>query len=189
MKTCLVIMITQEELQQKYATLSTYKLMEIIENKSNYTELAITVAIQELSSREVSEDDVKNYKDKQNEKLNTFVKRNIVDDLNLLQKNLFFIFWIPLLTFAFKRNFAEDGYLLKLKQANYYSWAGFISFMLIGTVPVFLEINLSGYVTIAIWISCFIPTYLLDEFFNRRKQIKKMQNLFMENQSEDMERE
>jgi hypothetical protein len=117
------------------------------------------------------------------------LKRNIVDDLNLLQKNLFFIFWIPLLTFAFKRNFAEDGYLLKLKQANYYSWAGFISFMFIGTVPVFLEINLSGYVTIAIWIAGFIPAYLLDEFFNRRKQIKKMQSFFFENQSEDTESE
>jgi hypothetical protein len=67
-------MITQEELQQKYTTLSTHKLMEIIENKSDYTELAVTIAIQELSGREVSEDDVKNYRDKQNEKLNTFEK-------------------------------------------------------------------------------------------------------------------
>ncbi len=176
-------MTTKEELQEKYATLSTDKLMEIIDHKFDYTELAVTVAIQELSTRNVTEDEIKEYKDKQVEKLKTFVKRNIVDDLSLLQKNLFFFIWIPLLTFAFKRNFAEDGYLLKLKQANYYSWAGFISFMLIGIMSVFFEAEFSDTTSIAIWIACFIPTYLLDEFLNRRRQIEKMQRLFEHNEA------
>jgi hypothetical protein len=176
-------MITKEELQEKYATLSPDKLMEIIDNKFDYTELAVTVAIQELSSRNITEDDVKSYKDKQVEKVTTFVKRNIVDDLNLLQKNLFFFIWFPLLTYAFRRNFAEDGYLLKLKQANYYSWAGFISVILIGSSPVVFEAELSTPTTIAIWIACFIPTYLLDEFFNRRRQIEKMQRFFERNRA------
>src|SRR4051812_45138504 len=99
-------MVTKEELQKKYATLSPDKLMEIIDNKFDYTELAVTIAIQELSSRNITEDEVKSYKDKQVEKVTTFVKRNIVDDLNLLQKNLFFFIWFPLLTYAFRRNFA-----------------------------------------------------------------------------------
>jgi hypothetical protein len=177
-------MITREELQEKYATLSTDRLMEIIDHKFDYTELAVTVAIQELSSRNVTEDEIKGYKDKQIEKLNTFVKRNIIDDLTLLQKNLFFFIWFPLLTYAFRRNFVEDGYLLKVRQAHYYSWAGFISFMLIGIIPAIFNIDPANSTTIAIWIACFIPTYLLDEFFNRRRQVEKMQRLFERKLSE-----
>jgi hypothetical protein len=166
-------MPTKEELQEKYATLSTDKLMEIIDDKFAYTELAVTLALHELSSRNVSEGDIKSYKDKQVEKLTTFVKRNIIDDLTLLQKNLFFFIWFPLLTYAFRRNFSEDGYLLKLKQANYYSWAGFISFMLIGTLPPFFDADWVATTVIASLISCFIPAYLLDEILTDAGKLKK----------------
>lgn len=148
--------------------------MEILDNTFDYTELAVTLAIQELSSRNISEDEVKNYKDQQVEKLNTFISRNITDDLNLLQKILFFFIWFPLFNFAFKMNFKDDGYVLKLRQANYYSLSGFVSMF----ATAFMSMHLSGLATAALWILFFIPAYLFDEYFNRQRQIQRLESLF-----------
>jgi hypothetical protein len=167
-------MVSKEELQGTFATLPTEKLMEIIDNKFGYTELAVSVAFEELASRKISEQEIKNYKTKQIEKLNNYIKRNISDDLTLSQKNLFYFIWIPLLTFPFKQNFREKGYALKVKQSNYYSLFGFFFFLLTAS----LSVGLSNLFAIALWIAGFIPAYLLDEYFNRQRQIKKLQKLF-----------
>ena len=100
-------MVSKEELQGTFAELPTEKLMEIIDNKFGYTELAVSVAFEELASRKISEEEIKNYKSKQIERLNNYIKKNISDDLTLSQKNLFYFIWIPLLTFPFKQNFKE----------------------------------------------------------------------------------
>lgn len=170
-------MLAEEELQSTYAMLSTEKLMEIIDNKFGYTELAIALAFQELSTRTISEEEIKSYKRKQIEKLNVYIKKNISDDLSLLKKNLFYFIWIPA-NFVFKQRYRQKGYGLKLKQANYYSLLGFVFFVLAG-VSVLESAPCSS--ALAIWISGFIPTYLFDEFFNRQKQIKKLQQLFESN--------
>ncbi|HTE01421.1 MAG TPA: hypothetical protein VK668_19175 [Mucilaginibacter sp.] len=167
-------MVSKEELQGTFAELPTEKLMEIIDNKFGYTELAISVAFEELASRKISEEEIKNYKSKQIERLNNYIKKNISDDLTLSQKNLFYFIWIPLLTFPFKQNFKEEGCALKVKQANYYSLYGFLFFIL----TAFLSLGLSNLFAIALWIGGFIPAYLLDEFFNKQRQIKKLQKLF-----------
>src|SRR5471030_85179 len=102
-------MVSKEELQGTYAALPTEKLMEIIDNKFGYTELAVTVAFEELSSRKISEEEIKSYKSKQLAKLNNYIKKNISDDLSLSQKNLFYFIWLPLFTFPFKQNYREEG--------------------------------------------------------------------------------
>ncbi|MDB5137826.1 MAG: hypothetical protein JWP37_4429 [Mucilaginibacter sp.] len=167
-------MVSKDELQGTYAALSTEKLMEIIDNKFGYTELAVTVAFEELSSRKISEEEIKSYKSKQLAKLNNYIKKNISDDLSLSQKNLFYFIWLPLFTFPFKQNYREEGCALKVKQANYYSLFGFLFFAL----TAFLSVRFSNLFAAALWIGGFIPAYLLDEFFNRQRQIKKLQRLF-----------
>src|ERR1700760_5039972 len=168
-------MVSKKELQVTFATLPTEKLMEIIDNKFGYTELAVSVAFEELASRKISEEEIKNYKFKQIEKLNNYIKKNIEHDLAFAQKNLFYFIFLPLLTFPFKQSFREKGYKLKIKQANYYSVFGFVFFVL---AALFLYQGMSNLFVAAFWLGGFIPAYLMDEFFNRQRQIRKLQRLF-----------
>ena len=49
-------MVTKEELEKRYAELSNKELLDIIENKFSYTELAIAVALEEISKRKLDEE-------------------------------------------------------------------------------------------------------------------------------------
>jgi hypothetical protein len=170
-------MVSKEELHVTFSALSTEKLMEIIDNKFGFTELAITVAFEELSSRKVTEEEVRNYKFKQLKKLNTYIKNNVWAALNISQKNLFYFIWLPIFTIIFKENFRQEGFTLKVRQANYYSLAGFLAFIVIAL----LFNRVSNITLIAIWIGGFIPAYAFDDFFNRQSQIKKLQKIFSSN--------
>ncbi len=171
----------REDLQERYAKLSLQELLKILDNKHDYTDLAVTVAFEELSKRNITEEDIREYKEDQVEQAEKFIVRNIVDDLNLLQKNLFFFIWIPIITFAVRQNFRDDGYMLKLRQANYYSLTGFISLILAVLISVYFDFNTLS--TLAIWILLFLPAYSFDEFFNRRRQIEALRRLFKETES------
>lgn len=168
--------MTKEELQKTYSNFSNQELLAIIDNKFKYTELAVTVALEELGKRNLSEQDIQDYKTEQLNKVIKEINYNINDDLNLLQKNFFFFIWIPLITFPFKRNFIDDGYVLKLKQANYYSLLGFILLMII----VFFSVafRLRTLTTLGIWILSFLIAYTFDDFFNRQQQIKMLRKRF-----------
>jgi hypothetical protein len=72
-------------------------------------------------------------------------------------------------------NFREKGYKLKIRQANYYSLFGFLFFLL--SAFSLIE-GMSNLFVIALWLAGFIPAYLMDEFFNRQRQIRKLQQLF-----------
>ena len=85
--------MTREELQETYSQFSTQELLEIIDRKFDYTETAVAVALEEISKRHISEDDIKSYKTEQIEKAEKFIKYNIVDDLTFFQKNLFYCFF------------------------------------------------------------------------------------------------
>ena len=169
-------MVTKEDLQKKYASFSNKELLDILENKFSYTDLAITVAIEEIAKRKLSEEDIKLYKQKKVKEINNFIEKNIVDDLTLFQKNLFFFIWIPFLNFPIKRNFIDDGFILKLKQANYYSWLGFIFLIIISIVA--SNLNFSTLTFIIFWIISFLLAYFFDEYFNRESQIRKLQRIF-----------
>jgi hypothetical protein len=168
-------MVTKEDLEKRYINLSNEQLLDIIGNKFSYTELAVTVAIEEIGKRKVTEEDIKLYKEKKVIKFNTLVQKNIVDDLSLIQKNLFFFIWIPYITFFFKRRFIDDDFELKLLQANYYSWFGFITCIIITFGCTFLK--LSDY-NLIFWLLSFPLAYYYDEKFNRENQIRKLQKMF-----------
>ena len=179
-------MVSKEELQITFSSLPTEKLMEIIDNKFGYSELAVTVAFEELACRKISEEEIKIYKTKQVEKLNSYIRKNIAHDLTLSQKNLFYFIFIPLLTAPFRLIFKEKGYKLKVMQSNYYSLFGFVFFL---ASAYFLTRGMSNLFVAAFWMGGFIPAYLLDEFFNRQRQIRKLQQLFGINKAEDTTQE
>src|ERR1700710_761087 len=104
------LMVSKDELKGTYAMLPTEKLMEIIDNKFGYSELAVSVAFEELASRKISEEEIKNYKFKQIEKLNNYIKKNIAHDLEFAEKNFFYFIFVPLFTSIFKRGFSDNGY-------------------------------------------------------------------------------
>ncbi|MCG2612782.1 hypothetical protein LZZ85_00765 [Terrimonas sp. NA20] len=79
--------MTADELKETYAKLSTEELLEILDNKFDYTDLAVSVALTELSSRKISKEDITTYKAAQVSKVVEHIRRKISDDLNLLQKN------------------------------------------------------------------------------------------------------
>lgn len=175
-------MVSKDELKGIYAMLPTEKLMEIIDNKFGYTELAVSVAFEELAGRSISEEEIKKYKFKQLEKLNKYIKNNISHDLAFTEKNLFYFLFIPLFTFPFKHSFKEKGYRLKIRQANYYTLVGFIFF---AVASWFLYRGMSNLFVLAFWLGGFIPAYMMDEFFNRQRQIRKLQRLFGSLQQEE----
>lgn len=180
-------MISKESLQEKYSTMSADELMAIIDNKFDYTDLAVTVAIEELAKRNPTEADIKNYKDKIIESVDTFISKNIEVDLNNFQKLLFYIVWIPIITYPIKANYRDGDYALKLRQANYYSLAGFVFFMVTGILS--LPLEASNFLSFIMWFAFFIPAYLFDEYFNRQRQIKKLRKLFKVDEATEYDEE
>ncbi|TFF36654.1 hypothetical protein [Mucilaginibacter psychrotolerans] len=168
-------MISKEQLEATYATLPTNKLLAMMDNTADYTELAIVVASAELAKRNVGEAEKAQYEQEQLEKADIFIQKVLFDELSLLQKNLFYFLWFPILNFAFKMNFRQDGYLLKLKQANYYSLVGFIFFMLAGILEPVL--NISDFVALSVWILGFVVAYFFDQRFNKQRIVRILQQV------------
>ena len=79
-------MVTKEDLERKYKNLSNSELLNIIENKFNYTELAVIVALEEISRRNITEKDISKFKKEKIKEAEEFVVKNIVDDLTFFQK-------------------------------------------------------------------------------------------------------
>lgn len=177
-------MITKEELEKRYEKLSNKELLDIIDNKFRYTELAIVVALEEISKRKLNENDIKTYKSNKEKEFNSLVIKYIGDDLSFFQKIFFFFIWLPFLNFPMRRVFFENNYVLKLKQANYYSWAGFI-FCLLASFISSKYFDNSNITMIIIWMICFVLPYLFDKKFNRQRQIKKLLDYYSNHENED----
>ena len=176
-------MVTKEDLKKRYSNLSNEELLEIIENKFSYTEIAVIVAIEEISERKITEEDIIRFKEKKIVQFNELIKKNIFDDLSLFQKNIFFFIWIPYITFFIKRRFLDDEAELKLIQANYYSWFGFITFAITTFIGNFLHLSDNS---IILWLICFPIAYYYDEYFNRQNQIRKLQRMFPTSNEENV---
>lgn len=179
--------MTREDLKETYSTLNIRELLEILDNEADYTPLAIEVAAEEVRSRELSESDIADYEEYKTEQVSSVIRKSIADDLSLLQKNLFFFIWFPLLTFPFRQNFKDDGYVLKLKQANYYSIAGFIFFVLTGIFSV--SFGFTDLTSLGIWVLSFLPAYFFDELFNRASLIEQLRKELNKRKKETADQE
>jgi hypothetical protein len=178
--------MTREDLQKKYQTLSNSELLEIVNNKHHYTDTALLVAIEEFARRNVSENEIQELKEQEISNAETTLRKYILYDLTFFQKNFFYFVWFPLLNFAVKQGLREDGFVLKVRQATYYSLFGFLMLML--DVFISVAFDLSTLPSLAIWILGFLPVYAYDGYFNRVQQIAKIRELF-ENTSSGSEKE
>lgn len=171
--------MNKEDLEKQYAELSTNELLEIVDRKFEYTELAVAVALAEISKREISEDTLKEYKDLQISKIKESFRKIIIDDLKVGYKIFFFFIWFPLLNFPLKQNYRDGDFVLKLSQARYYSGLGFVFMMLTGLVSGLY--NLSDLTAVTIWFISFLPAFAFDEFFNRKRLIQRLLNRYGKN--------
>ena len=163
-------MVTEKDLQEKYAEFDTESLLEMTTNKSGFTELANSVALKELKKRKVSEQEISDYKPVLVDKIDPLTKQNCLVDLNIFYKVLFYFVFIPKLRSYFTYNYLPNGYMLKQNQSYYYSVVGF-SFCLISLmIMAYSNINF-----FKLWCLGFIPTYVFDEVFNKNRQIKNLQ--------------
>lgn len=119
-------MPSKTELEKRYTDYSNEQLLDLLNDRESYTELAVNVATCEVKRRHLSEQDIKDYVATKYRKAELYIEKNIHEELSLFLKSLFYFCWVPILTFPFKLNFQEDGAILKLKQSNFYSFAGFI---------------------------------------------------------------
>ena len=162
-------LITLQELEDKYSKLETFDLLEIVANKPGYTELAIFAASEELKRRRVPREEIKNYRSVFSlQKDKVLQKANYLVDLALWQKLLFYIWWVPKFRHELTRNFSPNGYVLKSQQASYYSITGFCIFMCSAAY----YHKFSGIIILSFWIGGFIPVYLFDVYYNKKRQIR-----------------
>nr|WP_294944795.1 hypothetical protein [uncultured Mucilaginibacter sp.] len=165
-------MITKESLTEKYQKMATDGLLEIANDKTAYTELANSVAFEELMRRKVPVEEIKAYKPVLR-RITRQTKDNCLIDLTFAQKLLyFFIMWFPKARYFYTPGFMPNGYILKDNQANYYLVLGFISFIISASVG--LSNGLAANF-LAIWVGCFLLSYLFDSLFNKERQKKNIQ--------------
>ncbi|MBS1526339.1 MAG: hypothetical protein JST19_11860 [Bacteroidetes bacterium] len=170
-------MVTEEELQEKYAQFDTESLLEIATNKYSFIELANSVALKELRKRKIPEQEIRNYKPVMVKNIDPLTRQNCLIDLNIFYKIFFYFIFIPRLRAYFTYNYAPNGYLLKLNQSYYYSVIGF-SFLLLSTLIIaYSKINF-----FILWCPGFIPGYLFDIGFNKSRQIKNLQEALDKNE-------
>jgi hypothetical protein len=169
--------MTREDLEKLYSSLSINELLEIVDRKFEYTELAVTIALEEISRRKVSEETLKEYKDLQISRAKETIRKILLDDLKTGYKIFFFFIWIPLLNFPFKQNYRDGNFVLKLSQAKYYSTLGFLFTILTALLSAFYD--LSNLTALTIWFISFLPAYAFDEFFNRKRLIQRFKTLYV----------
>ncbi|AWH86120.1 hypothetical protein HYN59_13815 [Flavobacterium album] len=161
-------MVTKEDLEKRYLQLSNSELIDIIDRKFEYTELAVTIAIQELAKRNVDEQDVVKYKEKVFLEFRDEFQKNFVDDLSISQKLFFFyFFWIPFITIPLKNNFARDGFMLKRSQAGFFSTMGFAACF----ISIFL-VSVSSALTYAVFILLGFLTLQYDLLIRRKNRLQ-----------------
>jgi len=165
-------MVTEQDLHEKYAGMQTDDLLKITANKSDYTDLAVSVALGELKKRKVPEGEIKSYKSAITHEIDKNVLDNYLFDLNIFQKLEFFTVIVPLIRKRFRihYDFISTGYVLKSQQGNYYLVSG--TCFLIGSAIVS---NISGMPFLAGWITGFVLSFLFDIGYNKEQQITALQ--------------
>ena len=165
-------MVTKEDLQERYAKMPTEDLLEITKDKSGCTELAISVACDELRHRRVPREEIINYRPVLG-KISEMTIKNCLIDLSFWQKVLYFyVLWFPKARYYYQPGFMQNGYILKDNQSNYYSIVGGISFFV--AIGYSFSSN-SMVVFICTSIVLFFLCYLFDIYYNRDRQMKNIQ--------------
>ncbi|UKJ07882.1 hypothetical protein [Solitalea lacus] len=178
-------MSEKEDLTELYARYTNEELLDLLNARENYTDLAVRVAFEELKNRNLGEQEIKDYITSKFKKAEQFIAENIHNELSLQLKSYFYFFWLPIFTFPFQLNYKEERLILKLKQSNFYSLMGFC-FFTIGTIG-YLFLGFSLLSALAIWVGGIIMAMVLDHRFNRNKIIRDFERTIRKYQNESSE--
>ncbi len=165
-------MITKESLREKYIQMPNEDLLEIANDKTAFTELANSVAFEELKRRKIPIEEIKAYKPVLR-RISQETKENCLIDLSIFQKlSYFFFLCFPKIRHFYQPEFKQNGYILKDNQANYYSLLGMVSFIISISVGIS-----NGLVEnfLATWTGCFLAALLFDNLFNKDRQKSNIQ--------------
>lgn len=152
----------KDDLHKRYSSYTTERLLSIFYSRGQYTEDALGVVKSELARRNISSRDVDRYLDQQEEKRSS-AKAHAFIPLTFWEKSLFFFAWFApwFLGKAFRLNYADEGYLLKVKQSAIFARAGFAFFMLDAFATVYFD--LGNFISIGVLVLLFLIFYLAEK--------------------------
>jgi hypothetical protein len=157
----------KEELDKLYSTFSDRQLLDIVNEKDQYTETAVQVATQEIRRRNLNETHFKDYSD--TIVMEAKIAEHVASiELTFFEKLKFFFIWIMpfFIEVGIRMNLAEAGLKTKVKQSRIFSLLGFLTFMLAGFLAVIF--NHSDFESISIWILFFVLTYFIEKKFRNK---------------------
>lgn len=159
---------SKEELQKKYATLSDAQILDVLANKSNYTNIAFDVAFEELKKRNISEQETEQYIHiVQEERKQTIENKQ----LHLIGKILYFVLAFSFIgifaAFLNKEDYEKRGSVHKSRQILYYSVFGIVFYTFLKAYAVFC--GGVGLLIIPIIIIAFLIAFFLENRFLKKK--------------------
>lgn len=169
----------RKRLTVRYTRYSTAQLLKIIEDRTNYTPLALELAFTELSSRDIERIEVESYVEQRyEEKEDTFIK-TYQYDLTFFQKLTCFIFGIiPMVTYTFKQNFKENNYILKIEQATTYTLFGWISYTVSTIIVLFFFQDSNLLPFFAILLLLFTGVYIYDIRVSKKERLNILRDYY-----------
>lgn len=159
-------MYTKEELAERYSKFENSQLLEILDKKENFTENAIVAAKEELQKRNLTSEQVEEYKEDKTVK-EQLAHELSIEELTRGEKIRFFFFgFVPIVNGAIRANFRQDGYELKLKLSRYYGTFGLLSFLTTGLISVLATLTTLS--SVIIWIAFFpIAQIIENKVYNK----------------------
>jgi len=168
-------MSTNAELTELYKSFETCDLLEIVSNKDDWTPLAYDIALKELKHRKLPDEDINKYQSVLKYRHSEQLLKNYLLDLNIIQKMILYIIWVPKVRRYFTYDFMEKDYVLKEQQANYYWVCGIVAFI----SSMFLSLkNFNNF--FVIWGIGFAIAFLFDLYYNKKRQCTELQRKMSE---------
>lgn len=161
--------MTVEEIKEKCESLSNDELYTIVNNKIKYNYTIVSTAQAELKRRNVSKDEHKSLKKEQTRR-SKIIEGDIDADVLMWEKILFFFIPLPRLHRMVIRDYKNRGFVLKVKQASYFTIIGFVSFFLLMAVAIPVSYELAG----ILWLGIFLAAYLFNSYYFKQRTIRRL---------------
>jgi len=160
-----------EEIQQQCETLSNEQLFLVVNNKHLYTEKIVRVAYQEIKKRGLSKQEIQEI-EKVQARRSRIITGDIHEDIFLLEKIGFFSLGIfRFLNALLLRDYRKKGFVLKVKQAQYYILLGVAFFF----IAIFLGQYLHSFsVGAIVWVAGFLSTHLFNKYYFKAATIRRL---------------
>jgi hypothetical protein len=160
--------MTIEEIQAQCEALSNEELLLVVNNKRLYTEQIVRVAYQEIRKRGLSKQEIKEIEKMQAERAK-IITGDIREDVLFFEKVGFFFLCVPRMHFLVIRDYRNQGFVLKVRQAQYFIFLGLVSLILSALLGGYFHSFLLGAI---IWVASFLLAYFLNRYYIKGKIIK-----------------